>query len=412
MPGLAKGVSLYRMKKGFDDPNRIDERLGFPSLNRPNGPLIWFHAASIGETLLALTLIAQISKEKRNLNILLTTNTIASGEMVKSHEINNLLHQYLPYDFIPNIKRFLNHWNPSLVLFLESEFWPGFITEINKQNIPLLLLNGKMTDKSFTRWKRHSNLAKDLFNKFNLMLVQNQKIKSKFAELEVDKNKLIVTGQIKQDSKPLRYNFDELNKLEKCFKNRQIWLAASTHEGEEEIIAEAQKHLIKNSDKDILLIVAPRHPERGYEIYKCFHALGLKSVLRSKGELPVSKKSVFIADTIGEMGLWYRLASACFMGGSLVPVGGHNPYEPVILGCPVIHGIHFENFSEAYAKLAECGATQIVKTSEELSRSIEKALDPFYHSIYVHKARILEQGEGTALNKTLNTIRSFIPKVD
>ncbi len=408
-PGLARVISLFRTKQGIDDPNRVKERLGIPSVSRKKGTLIWFHSASIGETLLVLSLIEKISKIFPDQNILLTTQTVSSGKMVTSKLNENVVHQYLPYDLLPCVRKFLNHWQPSVGILVESEFWPGLISEADHQNIPLLVINGKMTRKSFHRWRRFPKFTQNLFDKINLFLVQSPEIKSRFSILGIEPSKLVVTGQLKQESKPLPYDPNEYSNLNNFFQNRQVWVAASTHQGEEEIIAETHIRLSKNTGNYTQLILVPRYPERGKEIAELLSTYGLNSVLRSEGELPSEPNTVYIADTLGELGLWYRLAKVCFIGGSLVRRGGHNPYEPALLECPIIHGEYYENFSAEYEQLKEQGGSQMVTNSKELAGAIERALDPQNSFSYISNAKILEQSdENDAVDKTLDVIKSFI----
>lgn len=401
-------ISLFRTKQGIEDPNRVNERLGIPSASRKKGTLIWFHSASIGETLLVLSLIEKVSKIFPNQNILLTTHTVSSGKMVKSQLTENVVHQYLPYDLSPCVRRFLKHWQPSVGILVESEFWPVLISEANYQKIPLLVINGKMTRKSFHRWKRLPKFTQALFNKINLFLVQSPEIKSRLSELGVNPDKQVVTGQLKQESKPLSHDPEDFSNLNEYFQNKQVWVAASTHEGEEGIIAEAHVRLSSNTGNNIQLILVPRYPERGMEIAELLNSYGLNSVLRSKGELPGKPDTVYIADTMGELGLWYRLAKVSFIGGSLVHRGGHNPYEPALLGCPIIHGKYYENFSVEYEQLEEQGGSQMVTNSKELARAIERALDPQNSISYINNAKILGQGENDAVDKTLDVIKGFI----
>lgn len=408
IPGLARVISQYRTKQGFEDPNRVKERLGIPSANRKKGTWIWFHSASIGETLLALSLIEKTSKFFPDQNILLTTQTVSSGKMVTSKLPENVVHQYLPYDLLPGVRRFLNHWQPSVVILVESEFWPVLISEADHQDIPLLVINGKMTQKSFHRWRRFPKFTQALFDKINLFLVQSPETKSRLSELGVNPDRQVVTGQLKQESKPLTHDPEEFSNLNEYFQNRQVWVAASTHEGEEEIIAETHIRLSSNTDNNIQLILVPRYPERGREIAELLSTYGLNSVLRSKGELPSELDTVYIADTMGELGLWYRLAKVSFVGGSLVHRGGHNPYEPALLGCPIIHGKYYENFSVEYEQLKEQGGSQMVTNSKELARAIERALDPQNSFSYINNAKILGQGENVAVDKTLDVIMSFV----
>ena len=410
--GCAKGISLYRSKKGLEDNIRIRERRGIPSVDRPKGKLIWLHAASIGESLLALTLIERFTINDPELLFLLTTNTVTSGKLVNNKLPENVIHQYLPYDFLAGIKSFLNHWDPSIVLVIESEFWPTLITEVHRRKIPLLSINSRVSNRSFLRWKRYPKLVQALMNKFDLFLVQSTEFRSRFADLGVREDKLIVTGQIKKESKPLSVDKKQLKELKYFFRNKQIWIAASTHEGEEDIIAKANNNLLNRLGNNILLIIAPRYPDRGKEIRNLLNSLGLNSVLRSEGKLPGEKDQVYIADTMGELGLWYKLANVCFVGGSLIQSGGHNPYEPALLGCPIIHGNYFENFTEPYNRLAELGGAQVVSTSEELSNAVEIALQPQFNSNFAKKGKLLGQVDGEPINKTLKIVESYLSRVD
>ena len=408
LQGFVEKAFLCRKKKGLEDAIRSRERFGVPSFDRPNGKLIWVHSASVGESLLALTLIERLSINNPELHFLITTNTVSSGKIVNSMLPENGVHQFLPYDFLPITKKFLNHWKPSIGLIIESEFWPALISETNRRKIPLLLINGRMSQKSFRRWKRYPKLSRTLLNKFILLLVQSPEVHSQFSELGVCDDKLIVTGQLKQVSRPLTYNQEKLSELEKLLKHKKIWVAASTHDGEEEIIAKAYKLLMDRLGNKILLIIVPRYPERGKEIKTFLKSIELNSDLRSEGKQPGIKEHVYIADTIGELGLWYRIATVCFVGGSLVRTGGHNPYEPALLGCPIVHGKFFESFTEPYLKLAELGGAQMISNSQELANAVEKVFDPITHSIFSRNGKLLDQGDKKAIEKTLENIQSFL----
>jgi len=344
----------YRLYKGKEDKERFGERLGYSSIARPKGKLIWIHCASVGESISVLPLISRLKE-----NILITTGTITSAKLLKDKLPQNAIHQYIPVDRVGGVNRFLNHWQPDLAVWVESELWPHLVL---KAKCPMILLNGRMSDDSYKKWKRFEPFINQLLQKFSVILPQSKN--EKFEDLGAENVKYI--GNIKYSAPPLGYDERELAKLQNEIGERKVWLVASTHSGEEEIIKIAQA-IIKKKYSDALTIIVPRHPNRAGDILKIFPEATLRSQVLS------ISSNVYIADTMGEMGLFYQLADIAFIGGSLIPHGGHNPLEPAKLNCAVIYGQYIDNFKEIYNELED--ATIKVNNAEELASAVIKLFD-------------------------------------
>lgn len=380
----------YRLAKGKEDKARFRERLGHPSKKRPAGKLIWIHCASVGESFSVLPLINEIKE-----NILITSGTVTSANILKNRLPDNVIHQYVPVDRLGGVKRFLNHWKPDLAIWVESELWPHLILNCK---CPMILLNGRMSEESYNKWQKMRSFINLLLSRFKIIFPQSKN--EKFRELGAENVKYI--GNIKYAAPPLEYDEGELEKLKKEIGDRKVFLVVSTHEGEEIFIKLALTAIKKEFD-DILIIIVPRHPERAGEIKKVFPDAVLRSqsesVFLSKEEMVEDKDeaqklardtsielstvpdvlkddsepdNVYIADTMGELGLFYKLCDVALIGGSLVPHGGHNPLEAAKLNCAVIYGEFVDNFKEIYDELGESAIQVLDETS--LSDTVVKLL--------------------------------------
>ncbi len=355
-----------RKAKGKEDLTRFPERMGYAGKPRPDGRLIWIHGASVGETLSALPLINKLSELYPAVRIMVTSGTLTSADLMAKRLPENAFHQFVPVDTPAAVKRFVDYWKPDAALWIESEFWPNLLSEIAAHKIPLILINGRVSDRSFERWRKFPAFCRELQGLFT----------KSFGQTDEDARRLRVlgakdaacVGNLKFAAGDLPYDADEFAKLEKQIANRPCWIAASTHEGEEEQLAFVQNAL---KTKNALMILAPRHPKRGDEIEKLLKPAGLSVARRSRGEDIAPDTAVYLADTIGEMGLFYRLAQIAFVGGSLVAFGGQNIIEPARLGKAVVCGKYMMNFKEIVAKAVAAGALTVVEDKKELAQTLD-----------------------------------------
>lgn len=366
------GVYLaFRKKKGKEDLERFPERLGLAEKKRPAGELLWIHGASVGETLSALPLIDALLKKYPALHIMVTSGTVTSACLLEKRLPKRAFHQYIPIDCFPFVRRFVDYWKPDAVMWLESEFWPNILSVIKERDIPLFLINGRVSEKSFASWKRFPRLSAQIQEAFTMSFGQTQADAGRLSALGA-KNALCV-GNIKCAAAPLPVDSKEYESLFLQLRDRPCWVAASTHRGEEADVLYAHQRL-KKKLPDLLTIVVPRHPQRGEEVEKLFKKAKIKINRRSLGEKITSQTDVYLADTIGELGLFYKLASVAFVGGSLIRFGGQNVLEPARMGKAVISGPHTFNFKEIVERAVEADAVYIVKDRDELADRLEALL--------------------------------------
>jgi 3-deoxy-D-manno-octulosonic-acid transferase len=348
-----------RAQRGKEDPARLRERLGHASVPRPEGTLIWVHGASVGECLAALPLIEMLLKTPGR-HVLLTSGTTTSAALMAQRLPQNAIHQFTPIDTPASIARFLDHWRPDVALFVDSELWPNMIAEARARGTRLALINGRMSERSFVNWSYAQQSAAALLSCFEVCLAQDQETAERLRLLGA-KN-ADVSGSLKADAPPLPADEEKLQTLRKAIGERPVLLAASTHPGEDETILPAHDAL-RRQFGDLLTIIAPRHPARGPDIAML---CGTRPVVRrAGGGLPSSGTAIYVADTIGELGLLFRLAPFAFIGGSLIPHGGQNPLEPARLHCAVLAGPHTENFTLSYNTIfAAQGAGRVSSCAE------------------------------------------------
>ena len=359
------GIYLaFRKKKGKEDLERFPERLGLGTKKRPAGKLLWIHGASVGETLSALPLIDALLKKYPKLHIMVTSGTVTSACLLEKRLPKRAFHQYIPIDCFPFVRRFVEYWNPDAVMWLESEFWPNILSVIKEKDIPLILVNGRVSEKSFASWQKLPLLSSQIQEMFTISFGQTQQDAARLAALGA-KNAQCV-GNIKCAAAPLPVDPKEYESLFLQLRDRPCWVAASTHKGEEASVLYAHKQLKKKLPK-LLTIVVPRHPQRGEEVERLFKKEKIKTNRRSLGEKITSQTDVYLADTIGELGLFYKLASVAFVGGSLIKFGGQNILEPARLGKAVITGPYTHNFKEIVERAIQADAVSIVKDKEELA---------------------------------------------
>ncbi len=353
---LANLVLRYRVRRKKEDPARIGERRGRHGAPRPPGPLVWLHAASVGEFLSIMPLIEAIAE--RGFPMLVTTGTVTSARLAESRLPPEATHQYVPLDVPHYVRRFLAHWRPDTAIFAESELWPNLLEGLRAVGTPVILVNARMSERSFRRWGRAKGTIGTLLNRIDLCLAQSEVDAQRLGALGAPR--VVTTGNLKFDVPAPAADSALLQRLKIALGHRRVLVAASTHSGEEQMIAEAHLKIAERLP-DLLTIIVPRHPDRGYEAAEVVMNAGLTTATRSFGEEVTPDTQVYIADTIGELGLFYRLADLVFMGGSLVPHGGQNPIEPAKLGVPVLHGPYIHNFTAVYNSLDKAqGALTVV----------------------------------------------------
>ena len=404
-------IYLYLRKiRKKEDPIRYKEKLSKINLERGEGFLIWFHVASIGEAMSIIPLIDACIKEKRFDRILVTSITLSSGKILEKKFKNNpkINHQFLPLDMISFINKFLEHWNPNISVFIDSEVWPNLILKISEKKIPLLLINARITKKSFDRWKLATNFAKKIFEKFDLCIASNSQTEN-FLEALGSKN-IKNYGNLKYSNvkdeinKELNINF--LNEI----KDRKIWCAASTHPSEEILCANV--HLkIKENYKNVLTIIIPRHIDRIKKITEQLSKLNINLILSSELDKINNKTDIVLVNSYGEARKFYNISKYVFLGKSLIKAlikdGGQNPIEPARLGCKILHGPYVSNFEEIYDYLKKLEVTKQIESSEDLSLSLveEFKLDKPKNQQITEK---IENYGQNILNNVIMEIKKYI----
>jgi 3-deoxy-D-manno-octulosonic-acid transferase len=401
---LAPVLIKRRLKQGKEDPARVGERRGLSRDVRPHGPLVWIHGASVGEVLAAAALIERL--RDLNLRILLTSGTVTSAAIVAKRFPPDVIHQYVPYDSPRYVARFLDHWKPSLALFIESDLWPNLILAGAARRVPMVLINGRMSPRSFPRWRRMQGTISALLSRFDICLAQSKTDAERFSAL--GGRDVVTTGNLKLDVPAPPADPAKLERLMAMTRGRPIIVAASTHPGEEEMLVAAHRSLA-GFFPQLLTVIVPRHPDRGSSITGLITASGLKPALRSRDELPTAATDVYIADTMGELGLFYRLSDIVFMGGSLIHHGGQNPIEAIKLGAAIVHGPHVFNFADVYEALDHSGGARQADTQELLIKQLGQLLaDPAVrHKIQQSGAGVVED-LGGALNRTMTALEPYL----
>lgn len=361
----------YRIRIDKEDALRYHEKLGKIAMHRPEGPIIWIHASSVGESLSVLPLIQEIAKAAPKAKLLVTTVTKTSAGLLDNKLPDGVIHQYAPVDTPLAIRRFLKHWQPSLALFVESEIWPNMITLAHQYGCELRLVNARMSARSMERWKKFPAAIVKLLDCFTAIYPQNQQSGDRFKQLGAQDLKYL--GNLKYDAPPLPADPKAAGEIIGAVGARPRWMAASTHPGED-IIAGRVHRVLREINEDLLTIIVPRHPHRGETITQELRALGLQVARRSQGDTITADTDIYIADSIGEMGIFYRIAGIVFIGGSLVPRGGQNPLEAARLDCAIILGPHMENFPAITADLIRNDACIKVHDEAGLRLAVEELL--------------------------------------
>jgi len=402
-------IMLYvsvRKRKGKEDVQRFNERLGVAAMPRPKGRLVWLHGASVGETVSMLPLITKMREEYPRLNVLVTSGTVTSAKIMAGRLPKGVIHQYVPLDIKEYTDKFISHWKPDLALWFESDFWPNLIVSASEAKVPLILVNGRISDRSFAKWQKAKSFIAELQSKFALSLGQTKEDARRLKKLGA-RNALSV-GNIKYAAGDLPYDAEKLADLQKQIIKRENFAAASTHNDEESRLADIFLSL-KQKHPSLLLIIVPRHPKRGAEIIQNLKAKGLKVALRSKDEKIAKDTDIYIADTIGEMGIFYRLSDIVFMGGSLVPHGGQNFLEPARLKSAIVVGSFMHNFTEMTRNAVKAKAIIQVKDDKMLAVSLEKLLkNKKLRQKYIANGARFALNEGAVLDRVFAQVAPYI----
>jgi 3-deoxy-D-manno-octulosonic-acid transferase len=358
-----------RRQRGKEDAERLPERKGVAGLPRPDGVLIWLHGASVGE-LISLLPIAEHFTAK-GVPVLVTSGTVTSAEVARRRLPKGAFHQYVPLDLPAYVKRFLKHWQPDIGIFAESELWPNLIHAARKQGTHLIIVNARMSERSHRRWSKFPGFITSMLSRFELALAQSEADAERLRSLGAPRVQSI--GNIKYDVAPPPADPVKLEAVKAAVRGRTVFVAASTHPGEEDIVGQAHA-LAKQQLQKLLTIIIPRHPDRGQEVAEGLFRAGLAVCRRSESTLPDAHTDIYIADTIGELGLFYRQSSLAYLGGSLVKHGGQNPIEPAKLGNGILFGPHVHNFTDVFAALTDAKGALQVASAEELAQAMIRLL--------------------------------------
>lgn len=409
---LGPGAPLliaWRRRRGKEDPLRSSERLGIASLSRPAGRVAWLHGASVGEGLALLPLVEQLVR--RGFTVLVTTGTVASAAVLAGRLPAGALHQFVPLDAPKFLQRFLAHWEPSLVLIAESEIWPNLIFEVTARRIALVLVNARLSVRSFGRWQKMPRLIGGILSRFDLCLAQTQDDGSRLLRLGAPR--VQVAGNLKYDVPAPPFDPAQLAELTAAVGSRPVWLAASTHPGEDMFIAEVHAQL-RPAMPDLITIVVPRHADRGDAIATAAASRGLRTALRSRGDALGPDVEFYIADTMGELGVFYRIANLVFVGKSIAGAsGGQNPIEPAKLGAAVLHGPDIGNFAEVYRSLDDARGALMVADQQTLARAVAMLLaDPALLRKMARNASDCVERLGGATQNILQALEPYLMQLN
>ena len=396
-----------RIVSGKENPRRYREKIGLTEVPRPDGPLIWMHAVGVGEVLALPALIREIQQLDPALNVLLTSSTRTSAQAIEHNLPPRTIHQFLPLDSPHYVKRFLDHWQPQLSVWAERDIWPAFICETARRQIPLALINGRMSAASGASKHKAKGFFAALYARFNTIELQDKISAEQFAHLGVAIDKISVTGPLKAGADPLSDQPEKRKALQQALKNRPLWLAASTHPEDEIQVFKAHTKLLQRHP-DSCLIIAPRDPSRAKRMLKHAHDLGFQANILQDDIVDLHDTQILILDTVGQLGIWYRLADRCFVGGSFSDVGGHNPYEPALLDCAISHGPNLQNFADDYAAFHAESAARLVQNADDLANTL---LDPTFLDTRTKAREIAKRGKAS-VTQTAKRLIALLPRQD
>lgn len=407
---LAPRLLDARAKQGKEDPRRVDERLGIASVARPVGQLVWLHGVSVGETLSLLPLVEQFAKGRPDLTVLVTSGTVTSAELLAQRLPAGVIHQFAPIDTPAAVAAFLDHWQPALGVFVESELWPNLIQAAKRRSVPLALVSARITEKTAEGWARFPGAARTIVGGFDRILPQDSVSADRILSLGGRVDGLV---NLKLAGGPLPHDAAAFTALSAAIGDRPVVVAASTHEGEEIAIVRALDHLAER----LCLILVPRHPERGAEIATALTRDGYRFALRSRDTTPNAETDIYVANTLGELGLFLRLADVVVMGGSFgsflrrEPWGGHNPLEPARLGKAAVTGPDAANWREVTEALTAAGGLAVVASPGDLPAVVAPLLnDPAAAKAMGERARRAAANAGAGLDRLWEILQPLLPR--
>mgnify|MGYP001179107085 FL=1 len=389
---------IIRIIKKKEDKKRFWEKFCLQVKSRPKGNLIWFHCASIGETMSILPILDYYEKNRKIKNILLTTTTVSSSKIIKKYKFKKLIHQFYPIDHSIITNKFLNHWKPNVAIFLESEIWPNMFKELKKNKINLILLNARITKKTFNRWIKLSGISKKIFSYIKIAYPQNKETKKYLTQLKVKKIKLI--RNLKFIENKIKNQKQIYKKFSNFIINRKIWVAASTHSGEE-VIAAKTHILLKKKFDNLITIIIPRHINRVDQINEEIKKLNLHTILHSSNDKLIKKIDIYIVDTFGESKLFYGISPTVFLGKSITAEGGQNPLEAARFGAKILNGPNVENFDDIYKLLKSLKISKEVKNAEQIAQNITFKKD-------IKKSKKIRSFGNIILKKTIQELNREI----
>ena len=401
---LSPIIIIYRLFKKKEDIYRFKEKFCFFSKKKMNGKLIWIHGASVGEILSVIPIVEKLEKNEKIKQILITSNTLSSSKVLSNLKLKKTIHQFFPIDTQFNCNKFLNYWHPSVAIFVDSEIWPNMLTKVKKKSIPLILLNARITKKSFKRWSRFPDVAKYLFQNFNICLAASEQSKKYLKILGAKKIRYIGNLKFAQAEK----NVIDLNKdLRKKLLSRTVWCASSTHDSEESFCAQVHKKL-KFRYKDLLTVIIPRHVDRIKKIKNEMENMNLNVHIHSSKNKIDKNTDIYLLDSYGKTKSFFKVCKVVFLGGSLIKHGGQNPLEASRYGCRTLHGPNISNFREIYNLLKKFRITNKVKSINEMTGVIISLLNKKNNSTHI-RTKINNLGN-KILKNTFKEISLFIVK--
>lgn len=406
---LAPRILDARVKNGKEDPARVDERLGHAGLPRPEGPLVWLHGVSVGESLSLLPLVERFVQDRPDLTVLITSGTLTSARVLADRLPPGVIHQFAPVDGPGAVARFLDHWRPDLGVFVESELWPNLVLGARDRGVKLALVSARITEKTAGGWARVPGSAREMLSAFQLVMPQDEVSAERLERLGARLNGHV---NLKLAGGPLPHDAAEFSRLSAAIGDRPVVVAVSTHPGEEIAIVRALDALAER----LCLILVPRHPERGPEVSAALNRHGYRFAIRSRGESLGPETDIYLADTLGETGLFLRLADVVVMGGSFAPalglavVGGHNPLEPARLGKPAVSGPDVVNWKSVSDDLVAAGGLAIVSEPGDLPEVVGPLLaDPEAAKAMGQRARRAAQDAGAGLDHLWTALAPLTP---
>ena len=395
-------IILYRLLKKKEDILRFKEKFCFFSEKRGLGNLIWFHGASVGEIKSVIPIIEKLEKNKNINKILVTSNTLSSSKIIQNYKFKKVIHQFFPIDTNFHSNKFLEYWKPSIVFFIDSEIWPNMFLNLNKKDISINLLNGRITNKTFTKWKFFSNFSKNLFDKFDLCLSSSNESQKYLKKLGVKNVKFLGNLKFSESERDI----DGINdNLKKYFNSKKIWCASSTHQTEEIFCGKVHKEL-KKKYKNLVTIIIPRHVERVNKIQSDLNNLDLNIHIHNSKTKMNKNTDIYLVDSYGKSKSFYRSCQNVFLGGSLINHGGQNPLEAARFGCNILHGPNVYNFKEIYSFLKENNLSKKISNQKKMLKELKKLFSKKTNQKKIQK-KINLIGQNI-LKKTLNEINLIL----